>query len=177
LELTQLIAAFRGPLVGLLASWGAPWADAVELAEETFAEAWLSRESCRADFHQLDELGPWLRGIARNLFRNWDRSRRRRNARVTLFSGERLAEVADSDDLPASEPLDALREAIDRLPQPQREVVLMHYLEETSVAQVAGLLAVSVKAVEGRLYQARLNLRRMLTNKTPARLGALAIWL
>jgi RNA polymerase sigma-70 factor (ECF subfamily) len=62
-----------------------------------------------------------------------------------------------------------LREAIERLPSKQRQVVLMHYLEETSVNEVATLLAVSAKTVEGRLYQARKELRRLLENKPAAR--------
>jgi RNA polymerase sigma-70 factor (ECF subfamily) len=64
--------------------------------------------------------------------------------------------------------LEALRHAIERLPAKQRQVVLMHYLEETSVKEVATLLAVSVKAVEGRLYQARLALRRLLDGRIDA---------
>ena len=41
----------------------------------------------------------------------------------------------------------------------------MHYLEETSVKEVATLLSTSPKTVEGRLYQARRALRRMLDDK------------
>ena len=57
---------------------------------------------------------------------------------------------------------EALRRAIERLPAKQRQVVLMHYLEETSVNNVAALLSVTAKTVEGRLYQARRTLRRLL---------------
>ena len=28
MDLTALINTYRGPLIGLIASWGAPWADA-----------------------------------------------------------------------------------------------------------------------------------------------------
>ena len=38
----------------------------------------------------------------------------------------------------------------------------MHYLEQTSVKQVAALLSTRPKTVEGRLYQARRALRRIL---------------
>ena len=48
-----------------------------------------------------------------------------------------------------------LRAAIEQLPTKQRQVILMHYLEETSVKEVAILLEISAKTVEGRLYQAR----------------------
>ncbi len=52
-----------------------------------------------------------------------------------------------------------LAAAFVRLPAPQQTVLGMHYLEETSAAQVAALLGLSVKAVEDRLYQARRALR------------------
>jgi len=46
----------------------------------------------------------------------------------------------------------------------------MHYLEETSVKEVASLLSLPAKTVEGRLYQARRALFRMLNNEPPASL-------
>ncbi len=47
-----------------------------------------------------------------------------------------------------------LRRAIDKLPTKQRQAIMMHYLEETSIKDVAALLSVTCKTVEGRLYQA-----------------------
>jgi RNA polymerase sigma factor (sigma-70 family) len=63
------------------------------------------------------------------------------------------------------------REAIERLPTKQRQVVLMHYLEETSVKNVAELLSVSAKTVEGRLYQARRTLLRLLGDPSASKTG------
>ena len=76
MDLTALINTYRGPLIGLIASWGAPWGDAVEIAQDSFAAAWLNRESCRGDWNQADVFGRWLRGVALNEYRNWARSRR-----------------------------------------------------------------------------------------------------
>jgi len=169
LDLTAFIDAYRGPLIGLIASWGAPWSDAAEIAQDSFSVAWLNRGSCRGDLRDPDVFGRWLRGVALNQYRNWARSRRR--ARVipltsanldraflerAIDAGESIATAA------AAEHLEGLRTAIEQLPVKQRQVVLMHYLEETSVKQVAALLEVSVKTVEGRLYQARIALRRLL---------------
>ena len=75
--LERWLARFRGPLVGLLASWGEDWQLAEELAMDTFAEAWLSRSRLRGDPDDSGVVGPWLRGIAKNLAR----SRRRRSWR------------------------------------------------------------------------------------------------
>jgi RNA polymerase sigma-70 factor (ECF subfamily) len=162
LDLTTFINAYRGPLIGLIASWGAPWSEAAEIAQDSFSEAWLSREACRGDWQDSETFGRWLRGVALNQYRNWARSRGRRQARTVTLSPEILEQVASVSDPAPSEHLEVLREAIQRLPATQLQVVLMHYLEETSVKEVATLLSVSAATVEGRLYQARRTLRRLL---------------
>jgi len=162
MDLTAFVNAYRGPLIGLLASWGAPWDDAIEIAQDSFSEAWLHRESCGGDWNEPDVFGRWLRGVALNQYRNWARSRWRRRARTVTLAPAILEQAAGATDPEPDEDLESLRQAIERLPTKQRQVVLMHYLEETSVNEVARLLAVSAKTVEGRLYQARQTLRRLL---------------
>ncbi len=168
MDLTAFIDAYRGPLIGLIASWGAPWGEAAEIAQDSFAEAWLNRESCRGDWNDPEVFGRWLRGVALNQYRNWARNRWRREKRVRALSPADLVHAAGAPGSEEGEHLEALRHAIERLPAKQREVVLMHYLEETSVNEVAALLSVTAKTVEGRLYQARLNLRRLLDEKLTA---------
>lgn len=165
MDLSHLINVYRGPLIGLIASWGTPWGDAKEIAQDSFAEAYLKRESCRGDWTQPEVFGAWLRGIARNRQRNWARSRKRKRAHFTSVEPEVLESVAAPSVPPSSPELEKLRAAIDRLPSRQRQVVLMHYLEETSIKEVATLLSLNPKTVEGRLYQARRTLRRMLDKK------------
>jgi RNA polymerase sigma-70 factor (ECF subfamily) len=165
MDLSQLIDVYRGPLLGLIASWGVPWTDATEIAQDSFAEAYLNRESCRGDWEKPEVFGRWLRGVARNRHRNWVRSRQRRRDRIATVEPALLEYVAAPSDPDPSEQLQKLRNAIDRLPAKQRQVVLMHYLEETRVKEVATLLSTSPKTVEGRLYQARRALRRMLDDK------------
>jgi RNA polymerase sigma factor (sigma-70 family) len=177
MQLTELMHTYRGPLMGLIASWGAPWDDAAEIAQDSFAEAYVNRESCRGDWSDPEVFGRWLRGVALNVYRNWARGRRRRERVLKLESA--AVEQAASPPTPApSDQILRLRRAIERLPATLRQVVLMHYLEETSVRQIANLLSVTVKTVEGRLYQARRSLRRMLDNEPPAPLvGKALLWL
>ena len=84
LDLEWLMGAFRGPLVGLLASSGAPWGEAEELAQEAFAEAWIGRRRFRGDPTDVDALGRWLRGIAMNLLA----ASRRRSERIRPLASE-----------------------------------------------------------------------------------------
>ena len=165
MDLTQLIDLYRGPLTGLIASWGAPWHDAAEIAQDSFAEAYLSRDSCRGLWSEPEVFGPWLSGVARNRYRNWARSHKRRRNHVVTVESTSLESVAAPSDPQPDPQLEKLRSAIKQLPLKQRQVVLMHYLEETSVKEVAILLSLTEKTVEGRLYQARRTLRRMLEGK------------
>lgn len=166
MDLTTFIDKYRGPLIGLIASWGVPWADAIEIAQDSFSTAWLNRESCRGDWTQPDIFGRWLRGVALNQYRTWVRSRRRQRNRFVALVPD-LHEPTASPPSQPPEHLEALQQAIERLPTHQRQVVLMHYLEETSVKEVAALLSVSAKTVEGRLFQARQSLRRLLDDNHP----------
>jgi RNA polymerase sigma factor (sigma-70 family) len=169
MDLAELINTYRGPLVGLIASWGAPWADAADIAQDSFVKAYLNRVSCRGDWSNPDVFGRWLRGVALNVFRNWARQRRRREG-IVKFESAALEQAVAPEAPEPSEQIQGLLQAIKRLSVPHRQVVLMHYLEATSVHHIAVLLSVSVKTVEGRLYQARRELRRILNNEPPTSL-------
>ena len=108
MDLTTLINTYRGPLIGLIASWGAPWADAAEIAQDSFADAWLKRESCRGDWNDSEVFGRWLRGVALNRYRNWSRSHLRRRFRVIFLAsaewdlvGSPVERYGDTFGLPA----------------------------------------------------------------------------
>jgi RNA polymerase sigma-70 factor (ECF subfamily) len=178
MNLTLLINTYRGPLIGLIASWGAPWSDAVEIAQDSFSEAWLKRESCRGNWEEPEVFGRWLRGVALNCYRNWARTRRRQRVHLATLEPAALEHAVASSDAEPSERLQALRRAIERLPARQREVVLMHYLEETRINDIAVLLSTTAKTVEGRLYQARRTLRRLLeSDPSVSRIGRLLLCL
>ncbi|WP_308647084.1 RNA polymerase sigma factor [Paenibacillus oleatilyticus] len=58
-----------------------------------------------------------------------------------------------------------LREAVDRLDEQQRIVILLHYFEDLPVRQIASVLNISESAVKMRLSRARDTL--MQNFKTP----------
>ena len=162
--LDRWIAHFRGPLVGLLATWGADWQVAEELAMDTFAEAWLGRERMRAAAEDLEAVGAWLRGIAHNL----QLAHRRRQPRTLELVGNEAAPIDAGDD----DATLALREGFAQLRPEHQEVLRMHYLEETTARDVAALLDVTPKAVEMRLYQARRALRHLADKHLRTTTGA-----
>jgi RNA polymerase sigma-70 factor (ECF subfamily) len=150
------IDAFRGPLIGLLASWGCGWRAAEELAQDTFAEAWIGRDRFQGDPADPKVVGPWLRGIAFHLLT----ASRRRQALRTAEPVEAVdppAPAPDGDDRRAR-----LQQAFARLRPEQQGILRMFYLEQSSMREVAGLLGITEKAVESRLYHARRRLRELV---------------
>ena len=155
--LERWIELFRGPLVGLLRARGLGRAEALELAQEAFAEAWCGIARFEAELEDDDAAARWLAGIARNLARSRSRTPAVR-ARSLEAGDESLAEET-ADEHPARA---AFHAALAKLEPKQREAIWMHYLEETPVRRVAALLDVTEKTVEGRLYRGRIELRRIL---------------
>lgn len=160
-DLERWIAAFRGPLIGLLASWGLEWGAAEELAQDVFAEAWLGRARFTGSVEDVASVGAWLSGIARNLCRSRRREATRR--RLQALPADLAAALPEEDERRAE-----LVAAFAELSQAHQTVLRMHYLEETSAREVAALLLISPKAVEDRLYQARKDLRAKLERRATA---------
>lgn len=54
-----------------------------------------------------------------------------------------------------------IKDAIDQLPEGQREVFLLNRIEKKTYAEIAELLDVSVKAIEKRMHKALVKLRKI----------------
>jgi RNA polymerase sigma-70 factor, ECF subfamily len=133
------------------------WA-AADLAAETFAQAWLSRRSFRdeADGSAL----PWLLGIARNVARESarrneveSRARRRLGLPTDLAADDGYAAVEDR-----LSPSAALADALEMLPQHEREALELRVVDELPYADVAVRLGVRPAAARLRVSRA---LRRL----------------
>src|SRR5438270_314576 len=120
-----------------------------------------------------DRFGGWLCGIAVNLARMRLRSRRTTTSLEDWTGGLRVPpglagdEVAPEDQVEAHETLELVRRAIEVLPEPQRQVVLMHYVDGLSCQEIAALLGNSTGAVRVRLHRARTPLRGRLSSLVP----------
>jgi RNA polymerase sigma-70 factor (ECF subfamily) len=107
---------------------------------------------------RLDDPVAWVRRVAINRARDVHRRQTRGHKAV-----ERLAAApAETGELGPHGPDDQLMAAIADLPVQQRTVVVLHYLEDLSVADVAATMSLSDGAVKYHLHQARERLRSFL---------------
>ena len=60
-----------------------------------------------------------------------------------------------------------LRELIQRLPDPQREVLIMRHYEDMSFQEIADATGVSINTALGRMRYALINLRKQLSKRVP----------
>ncbi|MEL6713057.1 MAG: sigma-70 family RNA polymerase sigma factor [Planctomycetota bacterium] len=167
--LERWIDEFRGPLIGLVASWTRDWGEAHEVAADTFAEAWVGRARFEGDPEDVGAAGAWLRGIAFRLHS----ARSRTRGRLRLVGGDpRPAGLEPAAPDPAvSDPrMEAMRAAFATLKGLHQTVLRMHYLEQSSTRKVAALLGRTEKSVEHLLRRARRALQEE-TNRELARRG------
>jgi RNA polymerase sigma factor (sigma-70 family) len=135
--------------------------EAEDLTSVVFLEAWRARtRALLVD----DSLRPWLFGIARNVVRNANRSRRRYRAALERLHALPLA-LDDDDGLTMADAMElraALADAIAQLTDKQRDVVELCLVEQLSPAAAAAVLDVPEGTVKSRLADARARLRTLL---------------
>jgi RNA polymerase sigma-70 factor (ECF subfamily) len=143
--------------------------DANDLAQDTFVRVYRARESYKPE----QKFSTWLFTIAANLARNQLRWRSR-HPNVSLDAESETTEQTLGDTLPsnmatphqatvATERVEAVRAAVQELPDDMREAIVLCEWEEMAVAEAAAVLQSTPKAVESRLYRARKLLREQLT--------------
>ena len=136
-----------------------------EAAADTSQDVWLRVVRALPGLRDPSRLRAWLFGIARRAV--MDRLRRR-YAEPELTSLDAVDGAETDDDLPevTDEDLGRMHDALARLPLTERDVLVLFYLQELTVSQLADVLDVPVGTVKSRLFRARQLLRRELTQST-----------
>ena len=136
--------------------------EARDCVQEGFARAWLRWNTLR---HGAEDPVAWVYTVSYRIAVS--RFRRAVTHRLAL---RRLGARACDDALPGpSADVLAVRDALARLPQGQRAVLVLHYFGGLTVEAVAGTLGLSVSAVKARLARGRAALLPLLSDPpTPA---------
>ena len=136
-----------------------------ETAEDVVQNTLLSIHRARHTYRPERSFGPWMRTIARNAMTDAFRERGRRGEREVAV--ELIEQFADEPVDPLrSDALDPeLRQALDALPDSQREAVELVQLKGLSVAEAALEAGVTPGALKVRAHRGYVALRKMLAPK------------
>lgn len=132
-----------------------------DLVQDVLLKAWQARSSFRGEA----TLSTWLTRIAMTTTASHVR---RRGIARRLFGwlGHDVAAPAANDGAAAADE-SALLVALARLRHDDREVLVLRYLENRAIAELADLLGCSRNAVDARLTRARHRLRELLPEDLP----------
>ncbi len=131
----------------------------LDIVQETFLAAVRHIGSLRDD----EKFGGWLFGIAHQKFLQ---SCRKQN-RAAALRDELAAAPPDLDDAPDDLLIRQEQEAqfmslLNQLPPPQRSVLLLHFIEDFSLEQIAEITGAPTGTVKSRLHYAKRALRQIL---------------
>ena len=130
-------------------------------AEDVLQNVWLRVVRSLVRLREPEKLSAWLYGIARAAVADRLRDQYRRPP------ADAVGEIPDSDDgLDAVDVADSLRAGLARLHPADREVVVLYYLEERSLDEVAEISNIPSGTVKSRLHRARRVIRETLQNES-----------
>ncbi len=135
----------------------------LDTVQETFIAAVRHIDSLRED----GKFGSWLFGIAhQKCLQRW--RRQARDAALAEDFGVEAVETADGpDELLIREEEEAeVMMLLNRLPLPQRSVLLLHVVEDFSLEEIAGITGVPPGTVKSRLHYAKRALRKLIEERT-----------
>ncbi|MBN2590743.1 MAG: sigma-70 family RNA polymerase sigma factor [Sedimentisphaerales bacterium] len=126
---------------------------AADISQDAFVRAYEKLPSLR----KPDAFGPWLIKIAKRFAVEQAKQRLREN-RPNLD----ISEVVEKPNGQLNEDKQWLLAAVMKLPEAERQVVMLHYFGQNNVADVAGILGRSVGTITKQLSRARIRLRKIL---------------
>ena len=143
---------------------------AEDLLQDTFVKAVEVLKNGR--YNDEGKFLPWILRIAHNLAIDYFR-RDKRYPEVVFEDGSSVFNTLEfADDSYESQQIrqethEHLRELIQRLPETQREVLVMRHYEDLSFQEIADATGVSINTALGRMRYALINLRKQLSKRVP----------
>jgi len=120
-----------------------------ELAQDVWALAWQGRQKYRGD----GTFGAWLVTVARNHCRNELRRRKQRGERVSPSVDEEAAQSARQlDRLLTEERRRRVRAALEELPLPLREALLLRFGEGLRYDEIASVVGTGESTLRSRVH-------------------------
>jgi RNA polymerase sigma-70 factor (ECF subfamily) len=136
----------------------------LDIVQETFISAVRHLDSLRDD----GKLGSWLFGIAhQKVLQHWRRTRRHPEEPVDEIGEDApTGEPDPSEWLIEQERQQAFMDGLQQLTPDHRAVLVLHFLEDFALEEIADITGVPLGTVKSRLYHAKRQLRRIVEELT-----------
>lgn len=135
---------------------------ALDVVQETFINATRYIRSLRDDA----KFGSWLFSIAHQKCRQHWRKPSREEPLEDSFTERATDELLPDDLLIRAEQQEEFMSLLNQLPEIHRSVLLLHFLEEFPLEEIARITNTSVGTVKSRLHYAKKSLRALWVERT-----------
>jgi len=131
----------------------------LDVVQETFIAAVRHIGGLRDDA----KFGSWLFGIAhQKCVQRWRKRNREEMLRDELVEAPVEFESGPDDLLIRREQEAEFMTLLNQLPLPQRSVLLLHFIEEFSLEEIAGIIGAPPGTVKSRMHHAKRGLKKLL---------------
>lgn len=131
----------------------------LDLVQETFIAATKHLGGLRED----GKFGSWLFGIAhQKCIQRWRKQAREDALREEIGSAEDSFEDDPGELLIRREQEAEFMNLVNQLPPPQRSVLLLHFIEEFTLEEIADITGANLGTVKSRMHYAKKSLRALL---------------
>jgi RNA polymerase sigma-70 factor (ECF subfamily) len=131
----------------------------LDIVQETFINAVRHIGGLREDH----KFGSWLFGIAhQKCIQRWRKQAREEMLREEFANAPVEFDTGPDELLIREEQEAEFMKLLNELPPPQRSVLLLHFVEDFSLEEIAGITGVSIGTVKSRLHYAKKSLRKLL---------------
>lgn len=131
-----------------------------DLAADVLQEVWLGVLRGIARLQEPSALAPWMFSITRRAVMTRLRKRYAASVEVPIDTFDDFGAVSDTVD--DSDTWASVERHLDQLPVVEREVLVLFYLKEMSLRDLAHVLDVPEGTVKSRLHRARKQLRSVI---------------
>jgi RNA polymerase sigma-70 factor, ECF subfamily len=136
----------------------------LDIVQETFIAATRHLGSLREDAR----FGSWLFSIAhQKVVQRWRKPLFTEPLDEAQFNEQPADDARPDDWLIRKEQQEEFMKLLHDLPLPQREVLLLHFIEDFSLDEIATITGAALGTVKSRLHYAKRALRALLEERTP----------
>lgn len=132
-----------------------------EVSGDISQEVWIAIFKSINNLQDVRKFGVWALSIASRKAIDWIRRNqvdRNREGIREMVATEMAEDSGDDQEML----IRRLRQALKSLPEDQRVILSLYYLEELAVPDIATILSIPAGTVKSRLYYARENLKQII---------------
>ena len=136
----------------------------LDIVQETFVAAVRHIAGLQAD----ENFGSWLFGIAhQKCVQLWRKQNREARWRDEIAGAPAKLESSPDDLLLRREQEAEFLLLLDQLPLPQRTALLLHFMEDFSLEEIARITGTSLGTIKSRIHYGKRTLRKLLQETLP----------